>query len=400
MPHLRARHLTPRIQTLMNFSPIVGILGHRQVGKTTLMESIVRNYLTFDDEDTLIEAQKSPKLFLKNLVGLGIGIDECHLCENLFPALKERARKDKRPGQFLLSGSVRFTAKSAIKESLTGRIMTLDLFPLTLAELYSRPLSSFWKHALFATKIDENSFNRLNPSSTQSQVDKYCVTGGLPGICFLRKENIRRQKLTSYSETILDRDIRRIVPTTLAYPQILTLLREVALHHGMPLNLSQMAKKTGISVPTIKKLLFAFEAVFLIRSIPVEGDFGDVIYYFEDVCEANHLTGGQLSLDSKIIQVLYQEIRAALCYADLDHPVRFFQYRTRAGVLIPIVVESDGHVLGVIPIDGNRPTRKENAAGDSLLKRYARSKVVFVSTTGKPIVINDRSSVVPLCQTF
>jgi predicted AAA+ superfamily ATPase len=65
----------------MRFSPIVGVLGHRQVGKTTIMESMVKHYLTFDDEDTLIAAQKSPRLFLDSLAGTNIGIDECQLCE-------------------------------------------------------------------------------------------------------------------------------------------------------------------------------------------------------------------------------------------------------------------------------------------------------------------------------
>lgn len=400
MPHLRARHLVDRIRTLMRFSPIVGVLGHRQVGKTTIMESMVKHYLTFDDEDTLIAAQKSPRIFLDSLTGTNIGIDECQLCEKVFPALKERVRKDKRPGQFLLSGSVRFTSKSTIKESLTGRIVTLDLFPLTLSELYARPLPLFWRFALVASKIDENLFAKLDPSSTNSQYIKYLETGGLPGVCFIRSEAGRSQRLSSYLETILDRDVRRIVPTTLAYPQILTLLREVARSHGTPLNLSSIAKKTGISTPTIKKLLFAFEGVFLIRSLPVEGDFGNVIYYFEDICEVNHLTGGQLSAQSKINQLVYQEIRAALCYANLDHPIRFFQYRTRAGVIVPIVIESQGEVLGVLPIEGDMPSRKETAAGDSLLKAYARSKILFVSPAAEPQVINDRSAVVPLCQTF
>jgi predicted AAA+ superfamily ATPase len=400
MPHMRTRHLSAPIQKLMNFSPIVGLLGHRQVGKTTLMESIVSHYVTFDDEDTFLDAHSSPKIFLSRLPGKSVGIDECQLCDNIFPALKERVRINKSPGQYLLSGSVRFTSKSAIKESLTGRIITLDLLPLTLSELYDRPLPKFWKQALYSSRFDENLFRFLDPTSTASHVAKYLETGGLPGVCFIRTSSVRNQRLTSYLETILDRDIRKIVPTTLAYPQILQLLRQVASSHGAPLNISRISKETGISSQTIKKLLFAFEAVFLIRSIPLEGDFGHLVYFFEDVCELNHLTGGQLSDSSKMNQVIYQEIRAALLYSMLDYPVRFFQFRTKAGVIVPIVIESNGQVLGVVPIADFEPNRQERAAGDSLLKRYAQSKILFMSSMGKPSILNSRNAVVRLCQTF
>jgi GTPase SAR1 family protein len=400
MAHLRQRHLLKSIKQLMQFSPLVGLLGHRQVGKTTLMEGLVRQYLTFDDQDTYLSANKSPKKFLEQFKDTNIGLDECQLCDGLFPALKDRVRQNKRPGQFLLSGSVRFTAKSSIKESLTGRIMTVDLFPLSLSELYERPIPAFWKQALYAKRVDENLLHTLDPKSTRAQAEKYKVSGGLPGVCFIRSEASRNLRLQSYIETILDRDIRRIVPTTLPYPQILNLLRSVARYHSQPLNLSHLTKTTGISTPTIKKLLFAFEAVFLIRSMPVEGDFGGVVYFFEDICEADYLAGGQYSDFTMLTQLLYQEIRSSLIYANLEHSVRFFQYRTRAGVVVPICVESQGQVIGIVPTHDEKPSRKEAAAGDSLLKSYANAKVIFCGPSNQPQVLNDRSIVIPYFQAF
>ena len=48
MPHLGKRYLVPLIQQLTKFSPITGILGHRQVGKTTLLEGFSDDFHTFD----------------------------------------------------------------------------------------------------------------------------------------------------------------------------------------------------------------------------------------------------------------------------------------------------------------------------------------------------------------
>lgn len=44
MPHLRDRYAKAVIQKLLTHSPLVGLLGHRQVGKTTLLESMSTDY--------------------------------------------------------------------------------------------------------------------------------------------------------------------------------------------------------------------------------------------------------------------------------------------------------------------------------------------------------------------
>jgi transcription elongation GreA/GreB family factor len=48
MAHERVRHATDRLKQLLAFSPIVGVFGHRQVGKTTLISQHVKSYATLD----------------------------------------------------------------------------------------------------------------------------------------------------------------------------------------------------------------------------------------------------------------------------------------------------------------------------------------------------------------
>ena len=127
MPHSRIRYLASLVKKGLRFSPIVGILGHRQVGKTTLAESLGARYYTLDLRPTLESIQADPLGFLETQEKHPTVLDECQLLPDLFPALKERVRKKKRPGQFLLTGSVRFTSRKAIRESLTGRIVTFEL---------------------------------------------------------------------------------------------------------------------------------------------------------------------------------------------------------------------------------------------------------------------------------
>ena len=143
MPHTRKRHLEDKIKKCMAFSPLVGVLGHRQVGKTTLLELLANDYYVLDRKEAIQEASNNPELYLKKRAGTWVALDECQTVPELFPELKEWVRVHKKPGQFLLSGSIRFTSREAIKESLTGRIVNLELLPFTVSELNQKPLSHF-----------------------------------------------------------------------------------------------------------------------------------------------------------------------------------------------------------------------------------------------------------------
>ena len=118
-------------------------MGHRQVGKTTLLESVAKQYYTLDRQLDFDIIQSDPETFLSQSRSR-CGLDEVQMMPSLFPALKEQVRKNKTPGQFLLSGSVRFTSRKAIQESLTGCIIYLELLPLSISELNIIPADLRW----------------------------------------------------------------------------------------------------------------------------------------------------------------------------------------------------------------------------------------------------------------
>lgn len=114
MPHLRVRYLERELFKLLGFSPLVGVLGHRQVGKTTLVASLGKEYFSLDLRTTHDEISADPFGFLSSVKKCPTVLDECQTLPELFPALKEFVRKNKKPGSFLLTGSVRFTSRKAI----------------------------------------------------------------------------------------------------------------------------------------------------------------------------------------------------------------------------------------------------------------------------------------------
>src|SRR5262249_14138325 len=150
MPHARARHLQDGFDRLIRHARIIGILGHRQVGKTTFLGANANEYVSLDDEEEFERASRSPKAFVDSLSGRRSGIYECQLVPGLFPALKVKIGTSSVPGRFILTGSVRFTSRRAIRESLTGRISNLELLPFCLTEIENEPNSTFLPKVLAA----------------------------------------------------------------------------------------------------------------------------------------------------------------------------------------------------------------------------------------------------------
>ena len=119
MAHRRKRFLKHLLTKAVTHSSIVEISGHRQTGKTTLVEDFGAEYVTLDRPKEFLLANDNPEAFLLQRKYPFV-IDECQLAPPLFPVLKDSVRLKKTPGQYILTGSVRFTSRKAIRESLTG----------------------------------------------------------------------------------------------------------------------------------------------------------------------------------------------------------------------------------------------------------------------------------------
>lgn len=382
MPHNRRRHLEPLIQKTLRYSSITGVFGHRQVGKTTLVESLAGQYVTFDRSASLDQACRDPEGFLngQETGKKPIVIDECQLAPPLFPILKERVRVNSRPGQFLLTGSVRFSSRKAIRESLTGRMIAWELLPMDLSELHEYALPDSLLRIARSENVDidlkvPNYFSRKTYS-------EYLQKGGLPGLFAVRDLGIREQKFETQLNTMLERDLKLIVQTTLAYATVRLLLTTLARVQGLPLDLAYLSRQSRISVPTVKKLLIAFESMFLIRRLKTEGTEAKSVVFLEDQGEASFLTMGQNNELDDLLRFSFANLRTQLAYKT-ELKGDFFQYRNRGGAHVPLAVQintgKSKHYLGLIPILGTTPTHHDLGSAYSFLKKFSSSKVLFIT---------------------
>lgn len=359
----------------MKYSVITGIFGHRQVGKTTLSTGLAEKYITFDKLDSLSESSANPSGFLAKNQAHPLVIDECQLSPKLFPALKEWERTEKTPGQFLLTGSVRFSSRKAIRESLTGRIIAWELLPMDWAEQNNQKLSDsiceVLKHSDFEAA--------LRPSVKFKQIDfqRYIENGGLPGVFAVRESSIVSQKFETQINTILERDLRLVIETTLDFKKLRQILVSLAKQHGQSFSISQISRETRVSQPTLRKIVSAFESMFLIRFIPTYGDFSKPVIFLEDMGERNHLVSELLTPKDSLLSFLYQNLRTQVFYRP-ENKIEIFNFKTERNLNIPLCFKINQKVLGLIPIDNEDTFDLAFESAQYFVSVFPHSKVLLV----------------------
>ena len=381
MAHIRKRFLTENIIQSLGFSSIIGILGHRQVGKTTLLNGLVKDYVTLDLKEKREFAQNKPDEFLATLTKKPVGIDECQLAPDLFPALKEAVRINKKPGQFIITGSVRFTSRKAIRESLTGRIINHELLPFTISELIEDGFN------FLAYRLHNYDFESHLPQSPKRILNlrekhglTYLKNGGLPGVCFVRNEVNRNTRIESQLETILDRDLTLLIHTRLRLNQLKNMLSELAKQQGSPVHFGKLAKAAETTIPTVKSILQNLESLFLIRRLPSEGSTKSEIYFFEDLGESYYLNpkGHHHQTLAALQLLVFAHLKAAMMY-QRQYSSRFYHFLNRGSKTPMICVEANQANTAFFSIMGSIPTRSEAMQANSYLSAMSNSKVVFVT---------------------
>ena len=235
----RSRH-EAHLRRLLGQFPVVGLVGARQVGKTTLARSLAaraRGRVTFFDlEDPTDEARfADPKLALESLDGLVV-IDEVQHSEGLFRLLRVLVDRPSNRARFLVLGSAGPELLRQSSESLAGRIAYHELPPL-----------------------------RVDETGTGS-IDRLWIRGGFP-LSFLASDEARSVAWrTAFVRTFLERDLPQLgiaVPAT-TMRRFWTM---VAHYHGGRWNAAEVARSLGVSAPTVNSYLDTLVDSLLVRKL-------------------------------------------------------------------------------------------------------------------------------------
>lgn len=177
------RKLENTIIEMLKVFRIVAINGPMQSGKTTLQKKIAKSndmkYYTFDEVDVFNTASSDPKGFITYISkDKDVAIDEVQMIPNVIPAIKMAVDEENRKGMFLLTGSSDMFRNGKIKESLTGRMVSFNLFPLSYAEINNRDINVIDK--LFSD--DFNRFDTDFENITKTEFVSAVVNGGYPEV--------------------------------------------------------------------------------------------------------------------------------------------------------------------------------------------------------------------------
>ncbi len=251
------RTIEKTVKDMANSFPVVMITGPRQVGKTTLLNMLIKqsneniNYVTLDNLDARKLAVEDPELFLKTYK-MPLIIDEFQYAPNLLSYLKiiidkkriQSFEKDniQKNGLFYLTGSQAFQTMSNVTESLAGRVGILNLYGLTKREIENVTETFF----IPDKEILENKVRTENLDIIQ--IYERIIKGSYPEIYNNDIMNIRNY-FETYITTYIERDIRQLinVQDELKFYKFIS---NVAVRTGQELNMSDICNELGITSAT------------------------------------------------------------------------------------------------------------------------------------------------------
>ncbi len=233
-------HLSP--------NKVLVIYGPRRVGKTTLLQNYLKGTslkYKLDSGDNIrtqqILSSQDFSQILPYVEGYQLlAIDEAQNIPNIGMGLKIVV--DQVPGiKVIVTGSSSFELAGQVGEPLTGRKVTLSLYPLAQSEL----LSAFNKFEL------------------RERLADFLVFGSYPEVVQAGAPNSRIDTLTEIANSYLLKDV-------LAFDRVknsrtlLDLLKLLAFQVGSEVSVNELATQLGADVKTIQRYLDLLEKAFVI----------------------------------------------------------------------------------------------------------------------------------------
>ena len=238
------RSVLPQLVDAIKNNPAVGLLGPRQVGKTTLALEVGRgfdaHYLDLESEQDRAKLSQ-PELYLADHQDKLVILDEVHRAPGLFPVLRgliDQARRDgRRTTQYLLLGSASFDLLKQSGESLAGRIAYLELSPFNVLETQGLPRDDLW------------------------------VRGGFPESMLATDASRSLRWRQDFIRTYLERDIPQFGPR-IAAETLRRFWAMLAHHQGGLLNIAQFARNLGVDAKTAAGYLDLLADLLIVRRLP------------------------------------------------------------------------------------------------------------------------------------
>ncbi len=227
------------------------IFGPRQVGKTTLLQDFLTGtklkYKLDTGEDVRVQEALSSRNIDKLLEYASgydlLAIDEAQKIKQAGEALKILI--DKKPNlRVIVTGSSSFELAGQIGEPLTGRKITLTLFPISQQEL---------------SKL-------YNPRELKNKLEEFLIYGSYPEVLTAKSNDEKKRIIGEIAGSYLLKDILELDKVKNS-KILLDLLRLLAFQIGNEVSLSEIARQIGLDYKTVARYIDLLEKSFVIYNL-------------------------------------------------------------------------------------------------------------------------------------
>ncbi len=331
-----SRYLREKIERRLGSGKAIVVIGPRQVGKTTLIESILetKDYLLLNGDDpktrSLLTEPNTEQI--RTILGKYkfVFIDEAQRIEGIGLTMKIITDRFKDV-QLFVSGSSSFDLGNKINEPLTGRKWEYQLFPISWEEF-------------------ENYHGYLN---SEQQLENRLLYGFYPDVLNNVGDEISilRNLVNSYlyKDILSYSDIRK--------PEVLEkLVQALALQLGSEVNYSELAQTVNVDKNTISRYIDILQKGYIIfklscfsRNVRNEIKTNKKIYFYDNGVR-NMVIGNFNPLDLRTDKgALWENFLISERIKQIEYKqslARTYFWKTKQQQEVDFVEENSGKIIG------------------------------------------------------
>lgn len=350
---LYERKLMGEIRKWVDKKSVVVVTGMRQVGKTTLLRMLFdeihgNNKVFLDMENPLVQKifdEADYDNIWMNLKPYGIApakkayvfLDEIQVMPGVVKAVKYLF--DHYDVQFFLTGSSSFYLKNLFPESLAGRKVLFELYPLDFEEFLAfKGMKKVFPPSFSGKEKEKNAISCERFSKVYEEFLEY---GGFPKVVLAETVEEKRAVLEDIFKSYFEKDVR-----TLADFENIGKLRDFMIllmqRAGSKINISRISSEMGITRAMAYSYLSFLESTYFIslvkpfsRSVDREVSGARKVY----ICDTGMLNRfARISSGSTLENAIFNSIKKM-------GEVRYYQ--RRYGAELDFVLPEKGIALEV-----------------------------------------------------
>jgi uncharacterized protein len=332
------REISSELKKTVQTFPVLVLTGPRQVGKTSILEKLFPdfNYACLDVGSNAEAAETRPNAFIEQFPPPVI-LDEIQYAPSFFRHIKNYVDRHRgKNGLFILTGSQNFLLMESVADSLAGRAAVIPFLGLSASE---------WDNAA--------------PIRQSFSWRDFLWRGGYP-MLWADPDHLpsRDRWYQGYVATYLERDVRSLLNVG-SLRDFERFLRACAARCAQTINLSELGRDVGISVPTAKKWVSVLQAsnqVFLLE--PYFRSLGKRLVkspklYFSDTGLAAYLMGftsPETLWASREAGALWENhvVLQWIKYRDWKEPsTGLWYWRDQGGTEVDLLLERDRKITAI-----------------------------------------------------